>query len=244
MTKLLTIQRNFSKHLEKKSDQKILQEISGSSVEALARLNIYRNNVYGGFESVLSSIFPVTKNILGEEKFAELLKKYCQKFPSKTGDLNKFGDNFAKFLKGHKPLYLKDLAQLELLHHQAYFIAKNTKEFDVRKFQKLPVDHFFNLVFLLDSSRFLFNSKFAVFSIWQKKREIKNLAKAELALVCADNIFKLSEEEFLFLSLIQKQKKLYEIYQILCKKTKKPVDIGALINRFISNGTIINYARI
>ncbi len=242
MTKLLTVQRRFARHLHEKSDQKILQEILGSSVEALARLSIYRNNVYGGFESALSSVFPVTKKILGEEKFEELLKKYYQNFPSESGDLNKFGDNFSKFLKGHKPLYLEDLSQLELLHHQAHFIAGKVEKFDVANFKKLSADRFSNLTFSLNSSCFLLTSKFAVFSIWQKKCPVKNFAKPELALIRADNIFKLSEEEFLFLSLIQKRQKLYKIYQTLCKKSKKPVDIGALINRFISNGTIVNYA--
>jgi hypothetical protein len=242
MTKLITIQRRFSGHLKKKSDQKILQEISGSQVEALARLNIYRSNVFGGLESVLSSTFPATKNVLGAEKFENLFKKYCQKFPSKSGDITKFSDKFVKFLNCCEPLYLKDLARLEFLHHQAYFLAKNVEKFDVKKFQKLPSDYFFNLIFSLNSSCFLFRSEFAVFSIWQKKRAIKNFEKPELALICASNILKLSEEEFLFLSLIKKQKKLYKIYQILCKKTKKSVDIGALINRFISNGTITSYA--
>lgn len=242
MTRLLTIQRQFANHLHKKSDQEILQEIAHSKTEALARLNIYRSNVYGGFDSVLSSIFSVTKNIVGEKKFAKLLKNYCQKFPSYSGDLNKFGDHFSIFLENAKPLYLQDLAQLELLHHQAFFIKKSEQKFDVKKFKKLSKESFSNLIFSLDSSCFLFSSKFAVFSIWQKNAKIRNFAKPQLALIRADDILKLSEEEFLFLSLILKKKNLYQIYQALCKKSKNPIDIGALLNRFISNGTIINYA--
>ncbi len=242
MTKLLNLQRQFADHLHKKSDTRVLQEISGSKLGAVARLNIYRNNVYGGFESVLSSNFSVTKEILGTEKFERLLTKYCQKFPSRSGDLNEFGGDFPKFISHAKPLYLKDLARLELLHHQAYFVEKTNKKFDLKKFQKLPAENFTNLIFSLDPACFLFASKFAVFSIWQKKRAIKNFTKPEFMLVRADNIFKLSEEEFLFLSLIQKQKKLYEIYTTLCKKTGKESDIGKLVRHFISNGTITNYA--
>ena len=59
-------------------------------------------------------------------------------------------------------------------------------------------------------------------------------------LICADKILKLNEEEFLFLTEIKKQKKLYEIYKTLCKKNKK-TNIGKLINQFIANGVITNW---
>ncbi len=180
MTKLLNLQRQFAGHLHKKSDSGVLQEISGSKIGALARLNIYRNNVCGGFESVLSSNFSVTKEILGAEKFEQLLIKYCKKFPSKSGDLNEFGTDFPKFISRAKPSYLKDLARLELLHHQAYFVEKTNKKFDLKTFQKLPVENFINLIFSLDPTCFLLASKFAIFSIWQKKTRDKKLHQARI----------------------------------------------------------------
>ncbi len=57
----------------------------------------------------------------------------------------------------------------------------------------------------------------------------------------SNQIFLLTEEEFLFLSLIQKQKNLYQIYKMICKKMKKEVDVGKLINRFISTGVIVSF---
>lgn len=242
MSDLLKTQRQFALHIGQKNQRKILAEISGSKLEAQARLNIYRNNVYGGFFEVLSENFPVTKKILGEKKFTQLLQKYCQKFPSKSGDLNQFGNNFPKFLTSCKPLFLKDLAQLELQLHLAYFKQRNLEKFNVKKFQKLSAENFANLVFTLDPTCFLFSSKFAIFSIWQKKRPPKNLAKGEFVLVRCGQVLKLDESEFLFLSLIAKGQKLYQIYQTLCRKNNREIDIGKLVNHFISNGTIINYA--
>jgi hypothetical protein len=240
--KLLSLQRDFAKHLQTNSNQNILQEVSYSKTEALARLNIYRNNVYGGFESVLSSIFPVTKNILGEEKFNSLLKKYCEKFPSKSGDLNKFGDNFPKFLNRQKPSFLKDLSQVELLHHQAYFVAKCDAKLDIKKLQELPKEKFYNLTFSLNNSCTLFTSKFAVFSIWKKNSSIKEYQKTQHLLIRSDDILLLKEVEFAFLSLISKQQELFDIYAKLCKDFNKSVDVGALLQKFISNETIVNYA--
>ncbi len=240
--KLLSTQRHFANHLNLKSKQEILSEIPYSKTEAIARLNVYRNNVYGGFESVLLSTFPVVIDILGSKKFASLFKKYCDKFPSKSGDLNQFGKDFPKLLAYEKPIYLKDLAQLELLHHQAYFLVKPDREFAVKKLQKLPKEKFSELVFFLDKSCFLFSSEFAVFSIWKKNSKIKNFQKDQYILIKADDIFLLTKEEFRFLQLVKKEKTLFAIYEKLNKEFKKSVDIGALLQKFISDGTIIDYA--
>jgi hypothetical protein len=242
MTDLLNIQRNFASHLQKESDKKIVPKISGSRLEAEARLNIYRNNVYGGFEAVLIGKFSQTIKILGAKKFAKLLKKFCQEFPSKSGDLDDFGVDFPKFISRIRPAFLKDLAQLELLHHQAYFAKKVLKKFDVKKLQKLPTQKVGELYFYLDPSCFLFSSKYAVCSIWQNLENTKNPENPESALIQSEDILKISEEELLFLSLIKKQKKLYEIYQIMSKKNKN-VDIGDLLKRFIANGTISDYSK-
>jgi hypothetical protein len=242
MKNLLKLQQDFAAHIFQKSDKKIIDTTSYSGLEALERLNIYRNNVLGNFESVLSSIFLVTAKILGTKKFTQLMKKYCKDFPSKSGDLNEFGKEFPKFLTNYKPLYLKDLTQLELFYHQSYFAAKSAKEFDLKSFKKLSEEDFSNLTFSLNYSCFLFASNFSVFSIWKKEKEIKNFANPEFTMIYANEIFLLNEEEFLFLSLIQKEKKLFEIYKLICKKTKKDCDIGKLINHFISNGIIADYA--
>lgn len=246
MADLLQIQRQFSHHIFNKFDEKILEEISCQKEEALSRLNIYRNNVLGNFESVLSSIFPVTKKILGKENFELLVGKYCKKFPSKSGDLNEFGKEFPELLTRCQTTYLKDLARLELFYHQSYFAAKAKEKFDVAKIKNLPAEEFYNLIFTIDPSCVLLASKFAVFSIWKSEKKIKNYAKPQSVLICSDKILKLSEEEFLFLALIQKQKKLFEIYKTLRKKTKKEVarkeiDIGKFINRFVSSGAIIGW---
>ena len=236
----MNLQKNFANHIFNKADKKILSQIFHSEHEALERLNIYRNNILGNFESVLNSIFPITKKILGAEKFEELSQKYYRKFPSKSGDLNEYGKDFPKILKSREPLYLKDLAQLELLYHQTFFVKK-TKKFDLKSFKKILPENLANLIFILDPATSLLTSKFAIFSIWKSEKKITNYAKSQSMLIYANKILKLNEEEFLFLSEIKKQKKLYEIYKTLCKKNKK-TNIGKLINHFITNGVITNWS--
>jgi len=236
---LKDLQKNFANHIFTKADKKILSQVFHSEHEALERLNIYRNNILGNFESILNSIFPITKKILGAEKFEELSQKYYRKFPSKSGDLNEYGKDFPEFLKNQEPLYLKDLAQLEFLYHQAFFVKK-TKEFDLKSFKKILPENLTNLIFILDPATSLLASKFAIFSIWKSEKKIRSYAKSQSMLICADKILKLNEEEFLFLTEIKKRKKLYEIYKTLCKKNKK-TNIGKLINHFITNGVITSW---
>ena len=128
-----------------------------------------------------------------------------------------------------------------MLYYQSYFASKTNKKIDLKKFKKLSANDFSTIKFTLDSSCILFASKFAIFSIWQKEQKIINILNPEFAAVYGFKIFPLSEVEFLFLSQIQKQKPLYKIYQVLCKKIQKDVDIGALINRFISDEVIVKF---
>jgi len=176
MTNLLKLQREFAHHIFDKSAREILGKTNYSNQEGLERLNIYRNNVLGNFDSVLSATFIVTKKILGEKKFSELSKEYSQKFPSISGDLNQFGLKFPSLLKNHNPLFLEDLAWLELFYHQSYFSEKIINKFDLKKFKKLKENEFEKIEFKLNPNCILFSSKFAVFSIWQKEKKLKKLS--------------------------------------------------------------------
>ena len=241
MSDLLKLQQDFCRHIYKKSDRKILKQTIYSESEALERLNIYRNNILGNFVSVLSSTFPITKKIVGDQKFDQLVQKFCQKFYSKSGDLNEFGTEFPQFLKSYEPKYLKDLAQLELFYHQSYFAKKSEEKLDLKKFKKLQPENFYKVKFTLNCGSVLFSSKFAIISIWQKERKVRNFLEAQFAVIHSNKVFSISETEFLFLSLILKKKPLFKIYEEICKKIKKDVDIGAMINRFIGDGTIVKF---
>jgi hypothetical protein len=252
--KLATLQREFSSHLLKENDLDILKSLPYSQQESLARLNIYRNNVMGNFESVLSSIFEVVKKIVGDKYFDQLVREYILLYPSTSGNLDYYGDSFPKFIKQktkeHKLLYLEDISELELLYHKSYFAKDAKKTFDIERFQKISPERYKDLSFEIHPSCYLFSSKFPIFSIW--KNNIEDLQKkitisdnGEYVLIeRADNsssITKLSEEEFLFLSYIKAKNKLYETYQKIYRKTKKELDIGSLLNKFISSGIFINF---
>ncbi len=245
---LLNLQQDFVAHLYDDKKLKIIKSLLPySKPEALGRLNIYRNNVFGNFSTVLSSIFTVTKKILGDKKFFSFAEEYIKSYPSNSGNLDEYGEFFPEFLKKnikkHKLNYLSDLATLEIAHYKTFFAEKIKDEFPLREFKKISPENFPNLTFTLHPSCVLFSSKFPICSIWHKEKKSSS-KKAEFIMVA--NAVKplvepLSEIEFLFLIEIGEGKKLYQAYQKICKKIKKEVDIGKILNHFIANRIIVGF---
>jgi hypothetical protein len=237
--KLEKLQHNFIDHIYKKSATEIFKYLPYQKEEALKRLNIYRNNIFGNFKDALASTYEVVFKLLGEEYFDVLAEKFIKKNPSKSGNLDEYGFDFAEFLKSqnknHKLLYLSDVAKLESLYQQVLigFDYQKITDFNIKKFREINEDDFFNLTFELHKSVKLLKSKYAIFSIWDsniseeedgkkdqrklKKEQKINFQKQEFILIEKIDeeilVRKLEMEEFIFLSEIQKGKNLYEIYK-------------------------------
>ncbi len=240
---LKKIQDSFSNHIFDRKKTTIINFLPYSNQEALARLNIYRNNIFGNFSSVLESIFEVSKKIIGPKKFKNLVENYQKKYPAKSGNLDDYGDNFPKLLKTLKPAFLYDLSRLELLFHNSYY-SNNAKDFDINKFQKINPEDFFKLTFDLHPSCFLLKSEFPIFTIFTKKKKILS-KKSEFVLIeraCgACEVKNLDLIEFTFLENLSKKKNLFQTYKKIVNLTKKEIDIGAMLNKFINNKVICNF---
>ncbi len=91
------------------------------------RLALHRENLFAAWEKSLGNAFPVIHAIIGAEFFSSLARDYGHAHPSTCGDLNRFGDKFAKFIGDHERAqslpYLGDVAALEWSIHRAYFAA-------------------------------------------------------------------------------------------------------------------------
>ncbi len=242
MTNLLKIQRDFSAHLIDRKKTEIIKSTPYNKLEALARLNIYHNNISTGFSTVLSNIFSVTKKILKDD-FAIFCNTYQKKYSSKSGNLDQYGEFFPKLLEKHKIKYLSELANLELTYYRSYFAADAKTLFDLAKFKKITPQNLGNLFFTLHPSCVLISSKFPLYSIWngKKPKALKPEYIVVERLASDSNMNKISQEEFLFLSMILQKKSLYQIYIQICKKFKKNIDIGKMLNRFIACELIIDF---
>ena len=89
----------------------------------MARVSIYRNNIYSNYRSALRASYHVVCRLVGKAFFDTAVDAFIQARPSTSGDLNGYGGDFSEFLVGypyakHLP-YVADVARLEWLIDEA-----------------------------------------------------------------------------------------------------------------------------
>lgn len=93
---------------------------NGLSVDQ--RLKIYRNNAVVGFEKAMQATFPALVRLGGVDWFNQMARAYQHDNPSRSGDLNEVGGEFAAFLydqlKDGDYEYFSDVALLEWSYQQ------------------------------------------------------------------------------------------------------------------------------
>lgn len=253
MTNLAKIQEQFANHIYDENNLEIAPIINSEKIPVEKRLNIYRNNVFGGFHDALSLTYNITKKIVGEDYFNHLVDKYNQNYISTSGNLEDYGQFFPELIKNlekkHKLLYLEDIAKFEWLFNLSY-LSEDTQNIDLAKLQSLNEEEFMNLNFFLSPSSYLISSKYPIYKIWEMNYndtdEEINLAEktGDFILISRPDfkieVKKLSEIEFNFLKLIQDQKNIYQIYEELSQNDKN-FDIGSFVNKFISSRIITKF---
>jgi hypothetical protein len=103
----------------------VLAELQRAFVRELfgdgERLRPYRDTTLGALAGALAAIHPVCERLVGAEPFRELARRCARERPSRSPDLNDYGE-LADFVAGFAPAralpYLADVARLEwALHH-------------------------------------------------------------------------------------------------------------------------------
>lgn len=135
-----------------------------------AGLAVYRNNYRVGLIETLNMIYPVTRQIVGEEFMTGLAREYSKQYASYSGNLHRYGGSFGDFLRDFPPVqtlpYLADVAQLEWAVHRSYYAIDQTP-LAAATLSSIDPEQFGQLRFsLTDSSRAL-SSSWPVVSIWQ-----------------------------------------------------------------------------
>lgn len=142
------------------------------------QLDIYRNNLNGAHQKVLSQIYPACLNILGEEYFNQLCRVYRIQYPSIDSDLNNYGNHFPLFLnsmiESHEELtdfnYLNELANLEWYWHHCFYV-KNDPVFDFSQLAHIEPELHENIEFVLSSSFSLHATTYPLLDIWTENKK-------------------------------------------------------------------------
>ena len=134
---------------------------------AQMRFEIYRDNVRAVWRSAMDNVFPVVRQLVGDEFFGGLCHEYAAAHPSRSGDLNQFGAQFPAFLRTFPPAaelpYLPEVAQLEWAVQRAYYAADGAP---LQLAAASGVTTLAMMLFRLHPSASLLQGKYAAAAIW------------------------------------------------------------------------------
>jgi uncharacterized protein len=144
---------------------------AGPPEQTLRRFARYRGNLAATWEKTMAAIFPVLEALVGEEFFAALARAYGHAYPSDSGDLNQFGNQFAQFLREFPHVaqypYFPDVAALEWALHRAYYAADGGNGLDAAQLAAWSPEQLEQACFALHPAASLLQSGFAVVKVWQ-----------------------------------------------------------------------------
>ena len=114
---LADLQSEFMRCLVDSESTELLAMIEGADVAR--RFAVYRNNWRSNLRQALRTGFPVVEQLVGAEFFTWLADHFIAAHPSRSGNLDDYGVEFAAFIRAFPALaelpYLGDIAELEWL---------------------------------------------------------------------------------------------------------------------------------
>ena len=156
------------------------------------RLALYRGNIDTACQHALALAYPVVRALVGAVFFAELAIAYTHRYPSVSGDLNRFGASLAAFVATSSQAqglpYLSDVAALEWTVHLARHAA-DAERLSGERVVALRPEQLLAARFELHASCCWQTSPYPIASIWLAHQAQageplpRSLAQAESALI-------------------------------------------------------------
>jgi hypothetical protein len=134
------------------------------------RIDVYRNNAREAFRKALAADYPVIERLVGGECFRGLARHYMREHPSRSGDLQGYGHEFAAFLAGRygdgPHDYLADVARLEWAY-QEVLGAPDASPIAVERLAAYVPEELETLRLRLHPALRLVRSGYPILRIWQ-----------------------------------------------------------------------------
>jgi hypothetical protein len=144
--------------------------IVAGKLDPQTRVAIYRGNILANYRKVLAASYPVVRRLVGSPFFDTATDRFVLGHPSRHGDVNRYGGDYAVFLASYPPArelsYLADVARLEWAIDQAN-IAADAAPLDVAALATVASDALADLRFSLHPAARLIASPFPILRIWQ-----------------------------------------------------------------------------
>lgn len=137
-------------------------------------VEVYRNNYRGNLHDTLAGAYPVVRQLVGDDFFRLLAKRFIEQHPSRSGNLHRYGSELAQFLTHFENTrhlaYLPDMARLEWAYHHAYF-AYDEPPFEFVRLAGVAPEAYGELCWRLHPGSSLLASAYPVSMIWQAHQD-------------------------------------------------------------------------
>lgn len=169
MSAPLELQQLFAAAIASQPAAAFLDLLDGDSLRSQQGLAAYQRSVLANRIGALTATYPVLECIVGEDCFRLLARRYAQACPSRSGDLNDYGESFCEFLGDQQELeslgYLPDVARLEWCVQTAA-LAADAEAQDFSVLQTCAPEQWDELRFVTDPSALRLDSEWPLVAIW------------------------------------------------------------------------------
>lgn len=167
---LRDLQTAFASAMFGKGDDALRTCIVSRGAGRDERLSVYRNNMHHNYCEALRAVYPVVERLVGERFFDYAADSYLHRYPSASGDIHGFGNQFHQFLLEFPPAaqlaYLPDVARLEWAMHEV-FHAPDHAPLALERLQEMPQTDYAALRFALHPACRLLSSPYPLHTIWK-----------------------------------------------------------------------------
>jgi len=147
------------------------------------RFGIYKGSVHGILTQALGTIFPVCKELVGDEFFDRMCDIFIDKYPPKTSFFAEYGSDLPLFLSTFEHVkdipYLVDVAHLEW-SRQTVWHAQDAQNTDFSSLANLDENQQSKLVFQLSNNMHLIQSDYRIDELWFAHQEDSELSLENL----------------------------------------------------------------
>jgi hypothetical protein len=163
--------RFFAALLDRERSAAVLPLLrQGRGPGAAQRLQIYRNNLFEGLSDALRAVYPVLAQLVGDDFFRPLARRFIAAHPPHAAHLRDFGRELPVFLDGLPVAadwpYLADVAALEWAWHEVYHEADGAP-LRPQHLAQVPAAQHMDLRLALVPAARLVASPYPVLRIWQ-----------------------------------------------------------------------------